>query len=126
MGDEIGGNLKPPPPPEGGTLDPVIFKTICRYMKTIFAFLFTLGKKIGKMVESNQEDKKLETAVSFEDLLTHKIKKYKTDKDGKATCMISTASNYRITIKESNDSYEYNIPDFAISPVILNFKFTIK
>jgi hypothetical protein len=109
-------------------------------MKTLLSFLFTLfflntnaqepaidaDSLVIKLSLTTQEDKKLETVVSFEDLLTHKIKKYKTDKDGKATCVISTAANYRITIKESGDSYEYNIPDFAISPVILNFKFTVK
>ncbi len=109
-------------------------------MKTLLAVLFTLffsnayaqqpeinpDSLVIKLTLTTADDKKLETVVSFEDLLTHKIKKYKTDKDGKANCTISTAANYRITIKESNDSYEYNIPDFAISPVILNFKFTIK
>lgn len=109
-------------------------------MKTILALIFTLfflntyaqepeispDSLVIKLTLTTQEGNKLETVVSFEDLLTHKIKKYKTDKDGKANCTISTAANYRITIKESTDSYEYNIPDFAISPVILNFKFTIK
>ena len=109
-------------------------------MKTILALLFTLfllnsyaqepaidaDSVVIKLTLTTPQGKKLETTVSFEDLLTHKIKKYKTDRDGKANCVVSTAANYRITIKESADSYEYNIPDFAISPVLLNFKFTIK
>ena len=109
-------------------------------MKTLFAFLFTLfflnvypqepaietDSVLIKLTVTTQADEKLETVVSFEDLLTHKIKQFKTGKDGKANCKVSTAANFRISIKESNDSYEYNIPDFAISPVMLTFKFTIK
>lgn len=109
-------------------------------MKTLLSFLFTLfflntyaqepaidaDSVVIKLTVTTREDKKLETTVNFEDLLTHKIKKYKTDKDGKTNCVVYTATNYRITIKESTDSYEYSIPDFAISPVILTFKFTIK
>ncbi len=109
-------------------------------MKTLLLFLFTLfflntyaqepaidaDSVIIKLTLTTAEGKKLETTVNFEDQLTRKIKKYKTDKEGKVNCVVSTAANYRITIKESADSYEYNIPDFAISPVILNFKFNIK
>jgi hypothetical protein len=109
-------------------------------MKTLLAFLFTLffshayaqepaieaDSVLIKLTVTTQASEKLETVVSFEDLLTHKIKQFKTGKDGKANCKVSTATNFRISIKESNDSYEYNIPDFAISPVMLSFKFTIK
>jgi hypothetical protein len=79
-----------------------------------------------KLTLTTAEGKKLQTTVNFEDLLTHKIKKYKTDKEGKANCVVSTAANYKISIAESTDTYEYSIPDFAISPVVLTFKFTIK
>ncbi|MBL7702166.1 MAG: hypothetical protein JNM14_07945 [Ferruginibacter sp.] len=106
----------------------------------IAAFIFTLfflnsfaqqpeingDSVVLKFTVTTADNKNLETTVSFEDLLTNKIKKYKTDKDGKGICTLSTATNYRITIKESNDSYLYNIPDFAISQMILNFKFTIR
>jgi hypothetical protein len=109
-------------------------------VKIIFAFIFTLffsnsyaqepeinpDSVLIKLTLTTNDGKKLETTISFEDLLTHKVKRYKTDKEGKANCTVSTAANYRITIKESNDSYEYSIPDFAISPVVLDFKFTIK
>ncbi len=119
-----------------------IYKTPAnqKYMKTLLSFLFSLfvlnthaqepaidaDSVVIKLTLTTPEGRKLETVVNFEDLLTHKIKKYKTDKEGKANCVVSTAANYRITIKESTDSYEYNIPDFAISPVVLNFKFNIK
>lgn len=109
-------------------------------MKTLLAVMFTLflsntyaqepaidaDSVLIKLTVTTTEGKKIETVVSFEDQLTHKIKKYKTDKEGKANCVVSTASNYKISIKESSDTYEYNIPDFAISPVMLNFKFNIK
>ena len=109
-------------------------------MKTIFSFLFVLffstaqaqqpaidaDSLVLKLTITNQLDQKLETVLHVEDLLTHKIKTYQTSKEGKATCVISTAANYRISITGSADTYEYNIPDFAISPVTLTFKFTVK
>jgi hypothetical protein len=110
------------------------------YKKVFLAFVFALAfsqsysqdpaieadSVLIKLTVTTQGDEKLETVVNFEDLLTHKIKQFKTGKDGKANCKVSTGANFRISIRESNDSYEYNIPDFAISPVMLTFKFTIK
>jgi hypothetical protein len=111
-----------------------------KYKKVFFAFAFALffsnvyaqepaieaDSVLIKLTVTTQQAEKLETVVSFEDLVTHKIQQFKTGKNGQANCKVSTAANFRISIKESNDSYEYNIPDFAISPVILTFKFTIK
>jgi len=111
-----------------------------KYKKIFLVFVFALffskshaqepainaDSVVVKLTLTTREGKQLETLVNFEDLLTHKIKQYKTDKEGKANCTLSTAANYRIRIKESEDSYEYSIPDFAISPVELTFKFNIK
>jgi len=71
-------------------------------MKTTLALFFTLfflntyaqeteinpDSVVIKLTLTTRDDKKLETLVSFEDLLTHKIKKYKTDKDGKVNSVL--------------------------------------
>ncbi len=72
------------------------------------------------------DNKSLATEVSFENLSSHKTKICRSDKQGKARCVLQTGENYLVKIPESNDSYEYNIPDFSSSPLNLDFKFSKK
>ncbi|MEP7164646.1 MAG: hypothetical protein ABI741_08130 [Ferruginibacter sp.] len=79
-----------------------------------------------KLTVTTLGEKKLETTVNFENSATHKIKSFKTNKEGKADCVLYTDQNYVVKIPESDDSYEYSIPDFSISPVKLTFKFGLR
>lgn len=79
-----------------------------------------------KLTITTREGENFETVVSIENSSTHKIKHFKTSKDGRADCVLYTGESYSIKIPESDDSYEYSIPDFSISPLTLTFKFGIK
>ena len=72
------------------------------------------------------DNKSLETEIFFENLSSHKTKIYKSNKEGKAKCVLYTGENYQIKIPNSDDNYEYNIPEFTISPLNLTFKFSKK
>jgi hypothetical protein len=75
---------------------------------------------------TTQENKNLETEIFFENLSSHKTKIYKSNKEGKVNCVLSTGESYQIKIPNSDDTYEYSIPDFSISPLQLTFKFSRK
>ena len=74
---------------------------------------------------TTQSNKKLETEIIFENLSSHQKKIYKSNKEGRVDCVLSTCESYQIKIPNSTDSYEYNIPEFSISPLQLTFKFSI-
>lgn len=69
------------------------------------------------------ENKPIETIVNIENIATHKITSCKSNKEGKASCTLLLDQNYVIKIPGSNDSYEYNIPDIAISPASITLNF---
>jgi hypothetical protein len=79
-----------------------------------------------KLTITTATGEKLQTEVYFNDVSNKTVAKCTTDKNGNATCTLSTGANYKIRIPNSADSYEYDIPDFAISPVSLTFKFNLK
>ena len=79
-----------------------------------------------KLTITTQAGKVLETAVNFENRSTHKMITCKTGKDGKANCILYTDQSYVVKIPGSDDSYEYSIPDFSISPLAINFKFGLR
>ena len=74
----------------------------------------------------SKEQAKLATTVNIVDVTKNQIRKVKSNKEGKATCVLPTGDNYVISIPESDDSYEYSIPDMSISPLALNFEFSIR
>lgn len=69
------------------------------------------------------DGKKIESTVNFENMNTHTIITFKTNKEGKANCKLPIAETYSVKIPGSTDSYEYTIPDFAASPTEISFKF---
>lgn len=70
-------------------------------------------------------NKNIETTVSFESLATHKKFITKTNKEGKAVIKIAAAASYNVTIPVSSDTYEYEVPEFAASPALLNLKYHV-
>lgn len=74
----------------------------------------------------DQDGKLIETKVIVEDVFSKKLYNYKSDKYGKVNCVLFTGESYRITIPSSDDSYEYSIPEFSISPLDISFKFSNK
>lgn len=79
-----------------------------------------------KLSIKTQDDKNLETAITFENVSTYKKKTYTSNKEGKVNCVLYTGESYLIKIPNSDDSYEYSIPDFSITPLELTFKFTLR
>ncbi|MGC4099817.1 hypothetical protein [Ferruginibacter sp.] len=69
------------------------------------------------------DGKKIVTAVHFENANTHNILHFKTDKEGKLSCRLRTGGKYTIKIDNSNDSYEYTIPDADGFPVNFTFRY---
>jgi len=67
----------------------------------------------------------IETVVSFEDQSTHKLKYFKTGKDGMAICKLFAAV-YLIKIPVSNDSYEYGARDLNGLTSLIELKFALK
>jgi len=80
---------------------------------------------IVKLTITNKEGKPIETLVTFENANPKDSKKTQTNKEGKATCILSTGESYVVSIPNTEDTYEYSIPEFGISPVSLDFKFNV-
>jgi hypothetical protein len=78
-----------------------------------------------KLTVTTLAGEKLQTELYFNDVSGKTIAKCTTNKDGNAECTLPTGENYIVRVPGSADSYEYDIPDFAISPVVLTFKFTM-
>ncbi|MEO8771558.1 MAG: hypothetical protein ABI402_15800 [Ferruginibacter sp.] len=86
----------------------------------------TIDSILLKLTVITQEDKKLKTKVIFENLGNHKIKTCFTNQQGEADFVIPSEAKYKITIPASDDSYEYEIPEFTISPLAVTFKFGLR
>jgi hypothetical protein len=69
------------------------------------------------------DNKPIATVVNIENIATHKIIHCNSNKEGKASCTLLLDQHYAIKIPGSNDSYEYYIPDIAISPISQTFNF---
>ncbi len=80
---------------------------------------------IVKLTITNKEGKPISTLVTFENANPKDSKKTSTNKEGKATCTLSTGESYIVRIPNADDTYEYSIPEFGISPVSLDFKFNV-
>ena len=74
---------------------------------------------------TNQDGVTIETPVTFENANPKDSKHATTNKLGNGSCTLSTGENYIVRIPDSDDNYEYNIPEFSVSPVQLNFKFSV-
>jgi hypothetical protein len=72
---------------------------------------------------TDYEGKPIETTVKIEQMGEKKSSALKTNSKGRGTCRLATAYKYVIKIEGSADNYEYEIPDIALSPVELVFKF---
>ncbi|MFT3910344.1 MAG: hypothetical protein QM737_13045 [Ferruginibacter sp.] len=97
------------------------FKTVNAQKPSI-----TIDTIVLKLTITTMEGKPLKTKVLFENLETHKIKSCVSNAAGKANCVLPTENTYRITIPNSDNYYDYEIPEFVISPVELKFKFSLK
>lgn len=86
----------------------------------------TIDTILLKLTVTTQEDKKLKTKIIFENLGNHKIKSCFTNKEGNADFVLPSEAKYKITIPASDDSYEYEIPEFTISPLAVTFKFRLR
>ena len=86
----------------------------------------TIDSIVLKLTVTTQEDKKLKTKIIFENLGNHKIKSCFTNQEGNADFVLPSEAKYKITIPASDDSYEYEIPEFTISPLPVTFKFGLR
>ena len=86
----------------------------------------TIDTIILKLTITTMEGKPLKTKLIFENLETHKTKSCVTNAAGKANCVLPTENTYRITIPNSDNYYDYEVPEFVISPLELKFKFNVK
>ncbi|MGG9963587.1 hypothetical protein [Ferruginibacter sp. SUN106] len=72
------------------------------------------------------EGEKIITKVHFENTATHKIINFKTDQNGVAACLLRIGENFAITIDNSEDSYEYTIPDADGEALNFTFKYHLQ
>ncbi|MES1225235.1 MAG: hypothetical protein ABUT20_57665, partial [Bacteroidota bacterium] len=69
------------------------------------------------------DGKPIATAVHFENEATHNILNFKTNKEGKLECRLRIGKKFIIRIDNSDDFYEYTIPDADGFPVNFTFRY---
>ncbi|WP_462250529.1 hypothetical protein [Ferruginibacter sp.] len=72
------------------------------------------------------ESEKIVTTVHLRNTADNKTRSFKTDNKGKISCNVQIGGNYVISITDSDDSYEYTIPDSDGVPLIFNFKYNLQ
>lgn len=108
-----------------------LFVGILLFLFSCFSFY---GQTSGSVAEkitltlniTDFEDGKIETVVRFEEVKSHKIVEFKTNKEGSTVCLVDKGYKYIISILHSDDSYEYDIPDYADSKIAFTLKFHVE
>ena len=100
----------------------------------LFPCISSHGQTSGSLAEkvtltlniTDFEDSEIETVVRFEEAKSHKIIEFKTNKEGNAVCLVDKGYKYIVSILHSDDSYEYDIPDYADTKLAFTLKFHVE
>ncbi|MFT3682770.1 MAG: hypothetical protein QM791_21105 [Ferruginibacter sp.] len=76
-----------------------------------------------KIKVSGHDGAKIEGPLQIYNNRTHQLINSKINKEGRSECRLSTGESYTIRLKESEDTYNYDIPEFSISPQEIELKF---